>query len=166
VTSSTRNSLLGKVIFEGDRATLIFERRLLHPIDMVWRTITDPNELSKWYLPGTMIEGTLGGKVEFSSELGHVTGSILAWDPPHVFEHEWIVDRPGSPKGMYGVIRWELFSDGNYTVLKLTHRYLPSNIARNFAPGIHAILDRLESFLNNSPLPDWMKRSEELRSSY
>lgn len=118
------------------------------------------------YLQDAKIERRPGGKVEFSSGSSRVKGSVLVWDPPHVFEHEWIVDQPGFPRREYGIIRWELFSDDKETILRLTHRKLPSQTAHNFAPGVHAILDRLESFLNKGPLPDWMKRSEELKSIY
>ncbi|MGI0078464.1 MAG: SRPBCC family protein [Nitrososphaerales archaeon] len=157
---------MGQVKVEGDSATLIFERRLPHPVEAVWEAITEPNELSKWYLPEAKIERREGGNVYFSSGQGHVTGTIIVWDPPHIFEHEWLVDRPGYPKGEYGVIRWELAIDGQETILKLIHRKLASKTARNFAPGVHAVLDRLEAYLNQVPLPDWMKRSEEVRSRY
>ena len=159
-------SNLGQVKVEGDHATLIFERHLPHPVEVVWKAITEPNELSKWYLPEAKIERRLGGNVYFSSGQGDVTGTILVWDPPHIFEHEWLVDRLGYPKGEYGVIRWELVSAGQETILKLTHRKLPSKSARSFAPGAHAVLDRLEAHLDQTPLPDWMKRSVELQSSY
>jgi uncharacterized protein YndB with AHSA1/START domain len=171
LTPAKPSSSLGQVKVEGDYATLVFERRLHHPIDVVWQAITDPNELSKWYLPEAKIEGRSGGKVEFSFSgdafgAGRVTGNILVWDPPYVFEHEWIVDRPGFQKGEFGVLRWELFREGDGTLLKLTHRNLPSQIARNFAPGVHAILDRLEGFLDKRSLPDWRKQVQELQSSY
>jgi len=159
-------SRLGRVKVDGDHATLIFERRLPRPPEDVWRAITDPEELSKWYLPEAKVDGRVGGSVNFSSGQGRVTGSILAWDPPHIFEHEWKVDRSGYPKGEYGVVRWELILEGRNTILKLTHRNLPRQMAPNFAPGAHAILDRLEAFLNSAPLPDWQKRQDEVRASY
>jgi hypothetical protein len=65
----------------------------------------EPEELSKWYMSVVSIEGWVGGKVDYDSGTGRVTGNILTWDPPRVFEHEWKVERQGSPKGEYGVIR-------------------------------------------------------------
>jgi uncharacterized protein YndB with AHSA1/START domain len=164
--TTTQASRLGRVTVEGDRATLIFERRLPHPPEDVWKAITDPDQLSKWHLPQSTIDGKVGGSVYFSNGSGNVTGAILVWDPPRVFEHEWKVDRPGFPKGEYGIVRWELLRDGNNTILKLTHRNLTRQTAPNFAPGLHAILDRLEAHLDNTILPDWQKRQDELRVSY
>lgn len=163
--TEVKTSRLAQVKVEGEQATLTFERRLPHSPEAVWKAITDPEELSKWYM-GAKIEGRLGGRIEFSSGEGNVTGTILVWDPPRTFEHEWTVNHPGYPKGEYGVIRWELFPEGNDTLLKLTHRNLPRQIAHNFAPGAHAILDRLEVYLDKSSLPDWRKQVEELQSSY
>jgi uncharacterized protein YndB with AHSA1/START domain len=160
------SSRLGQVKVEGTDATLTFTRRLAHPPETVWKAITEPEELSKWYMSQVSIEGRVGGKVDYSSETGHVTGNILTWDPPLVFEHEWVIERPGSPKGDYGVIRWELVRDGDGTLLTLTHRKLPSQVARHFAPGVHASLDRLEAYVNDAPMPDWIERSEELRKIY
>jgi hypothetical protein len=43
-------STLGQVHVEGNYATLTFERRLKHSINVDWKAIADLNELSKWYL--------------------------------------------------------------------------------------------------------------------
>jgi uncharacterized protein YndB with AHSA1/START domain len=160
---------LGQVIVEGDYATISFERRLPHPPEVVWAAITEPEQLAKWYMTKARIEGKASGMIDFLAGPSqfHVTGTILAWDPPHVFEHEWNVEpRPELPKGERGVIRWELIREGDETVLKLTHRHLTRQTTMGFAPGTHAFLDRLEAHLNHSSLPDWRIRVEELRMSY
>lgn len=93
--------------------------------------------------------------------------SILVWDPPHVFEHEWNVEpRPELPKGEKSTIRWEIVQEGKESVLKLTHRHLTRRTALGFVSGAHAFLDRLEAQLNKTPLPDWKDRVEEVRRSY
>jgi uncharacterized protein YndB with AHSA1/START domain len=156
----------GEIKMEGESATLVFDRRVHHPIDAVWQAITDSDELSKWYFSRGKIEPKLGGKVEFWLGPAHVTGSVLVWDPPRVFEHEWIVDRSGSPVEEFGVIKWELESIGDETVLKLTHRKLPSSGARNFVIGVHVRLDRLEAFLDRQPPPFWKTHLEEVQAKY
>jgi uncharacterized protein YndB with AHSA1/START domain len=157
---------LGRVTVEGDHATITFERRLPHPPEVVWEAITETGQLSRWYLENPRIEGRVGGTVDFSSGPANITGRTLAWDPPRVFEHEWNVKFPGLPKGEHGVIRWELVNEGDETVLRLTHSRLTRQTATGFAPGIHALLDRLEAHLNKTPLPDWQKRRDEVRMSY
>jgi len=169
MTGHLPSSPMGQVLMEGDFATLIFERRFQHPIETVWQAITDPVQLSKWYFSNGKIEGKLGGKMEFSLGPAHMTGSIVAWDPPKVFEHEWRVDhvdRSGIPKGDCGVVRWELNHAGKETILRLIHRKLPGPGARNFAIGVHVRLDRLETFLDNRPLPFWKDHVANVQTRY
>ncbi len=39
----TMGSPLGRVVIDGDRAAIVFERRISHPIDVVWAAITEPD---------------------------------------------------------------------------------------------------------------------------
>jgi uncharacterized protein YndB with AHSA1/START domain len=168
LTEEQKTTKLGRVVVEDEYATLVFERRLHHSAEEVWRAITVPEELAKWYMTKARIDGRKGGTIDFWSGPSqfHVTGTIIEWDPPRVFEHEWNVEpRPELPKGERAVIRWEIIP-GKESVLKLIHRHLTRRTALGFAPGAHGFLDRLEAHLDKSPLPNWMERVEEVRSSY
>jgi uncharacterized protein YndB with AHSA1/START domain len=162
-------SRLGRLTIDGDYATITFERRLPHAPQVVWQALTEGEQLADWYLTSARIDGRVGGTIDFWSSPArvHVTGRILEWDPPHVFEHEWITEpRPELPKGESGVIRWELSSDGDATLLKMTHSHLTRPTAQTFLSGAHAFLDRLESQLDESPLPDWMGRTKDVQKIY
>jgi uncharacterized protein YndB with AHSA1/START domain len=78
---STRDELgeAGQIIVEGDLASLVFRRRLMHPPEAVWKAITDPAELSNWYLAEGVIDGREGGVVDMREGPYrlHVTGRIL-----------------------------------------------------------------------------------------
>ena len=154
---------------EGEKATLVFRRRLPHPPEVVWRSLTDPSELSNWYMTKAVIEGREGGTIDFiagPSRL-HVTGRILAWRPPTVFEHEWkVAPRPELKSGEDAIIRWELRRDGEGTILHLEHRKLNRETALGFAPGTHAFVDRLQAQLDNMPLPNWQERYQQVASNY
>jgi len=154
---------------EGEKATLVFRRRLPHPPEVVWRSLTDPSELSNWYMTKAVIEGREGGTIDFiagPSRL-HVTGRILAWRPPTVFEHEWkVAPRPELKSGEDAIIRWELRRDGDGTILHLEHRKLNRETALGFAPGTHAFVDRLQAQLDNLPLPNWQERYQQVASNY
>jgi uncharacterized protein YndB with AHSA1/START domain len=159
----------GAVVTEGEKATLIFRRRLAHPQEVVWKALTDPSELSKWYMTKAVIEGRVGGAIDFvagPSRL-HVTGRILTWNPPTVFEHEWkVAPRPELKSGEDAIIRWELRRDGDGTILHLEHRKLNRETALGFAPGTHAFMDRLQAQLNGQPLPNWQERYQQVASQY
>jgi len=158
----------GSFEVQGDVATLVFRRRLRHPPEVVWRALTDPAEVAQWQLTTARVEGRAGGHVEMTHEPTHVraTGRVLAWDPPHLFEHEWNVPAGGSwPVAEHAVIRWELVPEAGGTLLTLTHRGLTSRTARVFRHGLVGLLDRLEAQLDGRPLPDWEARVRELRGS-
>lgn len=158
---------LGTLLVDDGAATLRFERRLPHPIGEVWSAITDPAARARWF-GLTNIEGRAGGLIETVPDdppvpeaMKRMRGRILVWDPPHVFEHEWVqqIVEPG-------VVRYELRSDGESTVLTFTHRGLGVADARGFIPGTHAYLDRLAAVLGGTPIPDWSDRFAELRHAY
>lgn len=160
---------LGTVTYEGEFATLAFERRLRHPPEVVWDAITNPEHLARWYMTKARLEGRAGGAIDYVSGISqfHVTGKILTWDPPRVYEHEWNVGpMQYLPQGERAVVRWELVPDGDGTILRLTHRHLTSQTAKGFVSGSHAFLDRLEQQLDARPLVNWMQRVKEVQGLY
>ncbi|MCI4366647.1 MAG: SRPBCC family protein [Thermoplasmata archaeon] len=167
-SSPPEGSELGSLRVDGERATLVFRRRLSHPPEVVWKAITDPEEISRWHLTDASIDGRVGGSVRLNRESQHfeVTGKVLTWDPPRVFEHEWsVAPGPFSPAREESIIRWELRRDGAGTFLTLSHRNLTRRFASVYIAGTHAFLDRLSAQLDGRPLPD-MSRSAEVRDSY
>lgn len=159
---------LGSLHVDRETATMVFRRRLSHPPVVVWKAITDPAELSKWHLTDASVDGRVGGLVRLNRATQHfeVTGKVLTWDPPRVFEHEWkVAPGPFSPVGEDSIIRWELSPDGEGTVLILSHRDLTRRFASVYIAGTHAFLDRLEAQLDERPLPN-MGRSAEVRGYY
>jgi uncharacterized protein YndB with AHSA1/START domain len=162
----------GTVNIEGEYAALKFERRLFHPKDVVWKAITDPEELAGWMNTKAVIDGRNSGTIDFVNTVSgfHTTGRILTWDPLCVFEYEWhIAPNPSLPDGEpEAAIRWELKQEdnSNTTLLTLTHRRLTKSTSSRFAPGWHAYLDRLEASLNNEVLPDWMQRFAAVKELY
>ena len=159
----------GTVAFDGDYATIRFSRRIGHPPEDVWSALTDPKQLQSWYMTRATIVGGRSGSIEFWSGPSqfHVTGRILSWDPPRLFEHEWKVEpRPELPSGEDSVARWELAREGHETLLTFTFQRLTRRTATGFAPGVHAFLDRLEALLQGERLPEWFGRVTEVRGCY
>lgn len=157
----------GHLTVDGERAVLTFERRLPFPIETVWSAITDPDERREWF-GETTLDPREGGAIEMVAtgpplppERKRMTGRILVWDPPHVFEHEW-----RQPIVEDGVVRYELTADGSETVLKFTHRGLGVRNASGFLGGTHAYLDRLRAYLAGERLPEWMRRRDEINRAY
>lgn len=150
----------GRLIVEGDHATLVFERLLPHTAQHVWEAIATPEGLREWLLAvDVTLEGRVGGRLEMVSGPPRYrsTGRILAWDPPRVLEYEWNVAPVAEmPRGERALFRYELEARGEDTHLTVTYRRLTAHSARGFLPGLHAFLDRLEAQLDRHALPDWV----------
>ncbi|MFL5846460.1 MAG: SRPBCC domain-containing protein [Solirubrobacteraceae bacterium] len=90
------------------------ERRLSHPIERVWRAVTEPAEMARWFvvedIPWTPREGE-----EF--EAGGQPGRITELRPPHRFAWEWSVES----------YAFELAVDGDGTLLVFTHVFNPEH---------------------------------------
>lgn len=160
----------GTLRADGDYATLVFHRRFPHAAEHVWDAIATPAGLREWLICShAVVEGRKGGRIELVSGPAqyHSKGRVLAWEPPRLFEYEWNVDpAPEMPRGERAIFRYELTPRGTSTELVVTYRRITKDTAAGFLPGLHAFLDRLESQLNGTILPDWEQRFAEVRESY
>lgn len=169
------SKLKGKIVLGEKYGTIKFERRLSQSKEMIWKAITETNEIFKW-LPnykGTF-EKYKGGSINLVNTVSgsNVTGKILVSEPQSVFEYEWhIAPSPMFPIGEPdSLIRWELRSnDGDASkqvLLTLTHSQLTKSTALIFAPGWHVYLERLEANLDEKTIPDWLDRLKEVKELY
>lgn len=160
----------GRVLIEGEHATITFKRILHHAPELVWDAITNPRELKEWLMcSSAKIEGHTGGAIEMISGPAQflVKGKILTWDPPRIFEYEWkVAPVPEMPLGEDAIFRYELTQQERAILLTVTYRHITKQTVYGFAPGTHALLDRLEAQLDKESLPDWMTRFTEARSLY
>jgi uncharacterized protein YndB with AHSA1/START domain len=128
--------------------TLRFERRLAHPIEKVWRAVSEPEHRDAWF--PQRIEGDLvaGGELRFVDDPNLPeegwAGRCLAVDPPHLLELEWGTD----------VVRIELAPDGDGTRLTFTDLLGERRHAARTASGWHLCLASLEASLDGGPAPE------------
>ncbi len=119
------------------RPAVRFHRRLDAPAERVWRAVTDEAELMRWFPCAVTMEPHAGGAMQFDFAPDfQLTGTVLEFDPPRVFDFEWGDDR----------IRMELLSvgGGSATLLSFTHVLSEpeDSLARN-AAGWQVCLDGL-----------------------
>jgi uncharacterized protein YndB with AHSA1/START domain len=157
----------GIITTAKNRATITFQRRLPHPAEKVWAAITEPEQRIKWF-GQTSIEAKKGGRIETMPEgppappeVRRSSGIITEWDPPRLFEYEEEAATIGK-----SIVRFELESDGDETLLRVINKGLNISDARGYAPGWHAFLDRFEAHLNGKSLPEWSKRYAGVQSIY
>jgi uncharacterized protein YndB with AHSA1/START domain len=152
----------GVLQLDAESASVAFRRVLPHRIEEVWAAITDPKELEKWFMV-TVTRDPATGRLEMEHATGvRATGRVLEWDPPRVYEYEWIVEPgPQLPRGENSIVRWELSAVREGTLLVLTHRKLTRRTAEVFAGGLRSLLDRLAAHLDGASLPEppWAART-------
>jgi uncharacterized protein YndB with AHSA1/START domain len=122
------------------RARLRFTRELEHPVEKVWRAITEPEHLAHWF--PTTIEGerVAGASLRFDFPTGEwpaFDGEMLAYEPPSLMELRWGSD----------IVRLELRPSGRGTVLTLLDTLEERGKAARDGAGWHTCLDALGAHL-------------------
>ncbi len=145
--TTTEHDEHGALERQGDRATVRFTRRLPHPIDAVWRAVTEPEHLTAWF--PTTIDGERrpGAPLTFAFDgmaLPPMHGTMIAFDPPHLMELMWGED----------LLRIELRADGAATVLTLADTFAEVGKAARDSAGWHVCLDNLDAGLAGGPPAD------------
>ena len=121
--------------------TLRFERRYPHPIEAVWRAVSEPEGLRQWFPAAVELELRPGGAMRFTfpgQEDEAMGGEVTEVDPPRLLEFLWEEDR----------IRIELEPDGDgATLLRFAHTLTREPGAAKVAAGWHVCLDALDELL-------------------
>jgi uncharacterized protein YndB with AHSA1/START domain len=153
----------GSYVKVDGRPALRFERRLAHPVDAVWRAITLPGELAKWF--PSSVEGDLqvGGELSFTFPMDGVppmAGEVLELDAPRRLAFTWGEDE----------LRFELepIDDGSGTLLRFIDVLGDEGKAARDGAGWHVCLDTLEKQLagvttdmpGSRPSDEWREHYE------
>jgi uncharacterized protein YndB with AHSA1/START domain len=122
-----------QVTVEG-RPALRIERRLAHPVERVWRAVTEPAELERWFV----------APVPWTPELGEVfaaggeSGRVTELEPPRSIAWTWGAER----------YRFELAPQAEGCLLVFTHVFNPDlGPAWQHAAGWETYFDRLDAHL-------------------
>ena len=147
-------TISGRLIDVDGRPALRFERRLNGSVERVWRAVTAPDELARWFVvpvPWTPRAGE-------SFESFGTSGTVLELEEPRVIAWEWSGD----------VFRFELAPDAGGCLLVFTHVFDDRNRAVEQASGWDGYLDRLELHLDGRYVSDeeLFVNQAELRETY
>lgn len=137
-------------VLEGDAVRV--ERRYEHPIERVWRAVTEPEGLTEWF-PAPV---TFAGEV---ADFGDDKGRVLVHEPPHRLVFTWGDDQ----------LEFSLSEDGDGTVFVLTHTFSDRGGAASFAAGWENCLQVLALVLAGAPVPPpepFEARHEELVEAF
>jgi uncharacterized protein YndB with AHSA1/START domain len=137
----------GTLLADGARPAVRLERHLPDPPQVVWRALTDREQLRSWFPCDVVVAGgqwEVGAALTFPfpSEVIDMTltGEVLAVDEPNALAFTWGEE----------TLRFELSAAGGGTHLVLVDE-LPAGIAARNAAGWEVCLDRLAGL---DPEPD------------
>jgi uncharacterized protein YndB with AHSA1/START domain len=122
------------------RPALRFVRRLHHSPERVWRAITEPDELERWFVAAVDWKPEVGQTFESMDQ----TGEIIEADAPRAFAYSWGGE----------MLRFELRPDDGGCVLVFTHVFDDRALSAQHATGWDLHLDRLEATLDGRELSE------------
>ena len=134
---------------------LTVERILEAPVALVWRCITTPEDIARWFFDLKEFKPQPGFEFEFTVEHQGMTYrhlcKVTEVVPQKKIAYTW---RYHGHEGD-SLVSYELFVEGNRTRLKLTHDGLetfpqtPSLARKNFEGGWNSISSTLKDFVDN-----------------
>jgi uncharacterized protein YndB with AHSA1/START domain len=126
--------MTGNQITVDGRPALRLERRLPHAIERVWRAVSEPAELARWFVAEAAWTPEAGEEFEAHGERGRIT----AVEPPRLLAWTWGRER----------YSFELTPDGEGCVLVFTHVFNPElGPGWQHAAGWEAYFERLDAHL-------------------
>jgi uncharacterized protein YndB with AHSA1/START domain len=133
MTNETQPAINGTLELIDGRPALRFERELAHPVERVWRAISEPAELERWF-PAAADWTPAAGEI---FEACGMTGEVTEVDPPHRLS--WTFNGE--------LYRFELSAQQGGCVLVFTHVSDDSTLAAQTATGWEIYPSRLEPYL-------------------
>ncbi len=153
----------GTLQWEGTRPAVRFERHLQAPPDVVWRALTDPEELKSWF-PSDIVtdQWKVGATLTFSfraNQATPMTGTVLELEEPHRLVYTWGGD----------TLHFEMAPDpAGGTHLVFTDEVESNGVAARNAAGWEVCLDALAGALAGHPSGDgaWTPRFKQYSADF
>ncbi|MEX2623211.1 MAG: SRPBCC domain-containing protein [Acidimicrobiia bacterium] len=123
---------------------IVVEKRIAAPPSMVYTYLTESDKWARWQGESATIETKRGGVFAFSMANGmKARGQFIELVPDQrvVFTWGWI-DHPDIPPGST-TVEIDLVSDGDDTLLRLTHHGVPPDEIAKHSAGWTHYLQRL-----------------------
>lgn len=138
--------------------------------ETVWALLTDADEATRWMGRNATFDPSPGGGYRTEVVPGQVVvGEFVDIDPPHRLAHTWGWEGDANTTVPVGstIVTYELLPTAGGTLLRLTHRDLPSvDSAGSHSRGWGHYLERLATVASGgTPGPDpWFSDPERLKS--
>lgn len=107
----------------SDTAALVFERRMAHPPEKVWRALTQPWLIEEWLMDNEGFAAEVGCRFTFRARplpgwSGVVNCEVVAVEPPTRLAYRW-GDGSESDVGLRTVVTWTLTPVDGGTLVRM-----------------------------------------------
>ena len=126
------------------RPALRFERSFKHPVERVWRAVSDPEEMHRWFPATVTLDLRPGGAMSFEfddPDAPTTTREITELDPPRLLAFSWGDD----------LLRFELEPQGEGSRLVFIHFLSQRDEAARNAAGWDMCLRELDRHVAGGP---------------
>jgi uncharacterized protein YndB with AHSA1/START domain len=126
------------------RPALRFERSFSQPVERVWRAVSDPDEMGRWFPARVTADLQPGGAMSFEfddPDAPPTTGEVTQLDPPRLLAFKWGED----------LLRFELEPEGEGSRLVFIHFLANRDEAARNAAGWDICLRELDRQLAGEP---------------
>lgn len=130
---------------------ILKQKQYNHPIERVWKAISDAREISTWFIQADF-KSEVGYEYTFTHEKSVITGKILEVSPVTKLVYTWVV------KGTEAVttVAWSLEQNQEGTLVTIEHSGIsnyPGETAvkmfESFDGGWDGCMKQLNEFLQN-----------------
>jgi uncharacterized protein YndB with AHSA1/START domain len=151
---------IGTLLTDRTRPAVRLERRLADPPSVVWKALTEPEQLRSWFPSDVDVAGgrwKVGASITFRFPAEVIdmtlTGEVLGFDEPRALAFTWGEES----------LRFELTPRDGGTLLVLIDE-LPASAAARNAAGWDVCLDRLAGL--NPAADAWQPRFETYAAAF
>jgi uncharacterized protein YndB with AHSA1/START domain len=121
---------------EAASRALVYERRLPHPPEKVWRALTENSLLEQWLMQNDFLP-IVGHRFQFRAEPrphwnGVTDSEVLDVAPNERLSYTWNASGEEAPGGLKTVVTWTLTPTSDGTQLRMEHSgFRPEEDVRN-----------------------------------
>ncbi len=129
--------------------SLTVEKEYNYPIEKVWKAITNPEAIAKWFIPGDF-KPVVGSEYSFENEYTKVRGKIINLEEPVLMVYSWIKENTE----IETIVSWKLKETESGTKLTILHEGIekykdhPDLYKRN-EEGWVMVLGLIENYLES-----------------
>jgi uncharacterized protein YndB with AHSA1/START domain len=155
---------MAQAVITPDQDAIISEVQINAPAELVFRALTDPQQLLRWWNSEECqteffeMDARRGGQWRFGTKSSTLNvngvnqffcqGEVMEFDPPRLLAYTWIANWHDD-KTRRTIVRWELTPTEQGTHVKVTHSGLAQEaVARkDYSGGWPGVVESLKKFV-------------------